>query len=245
MKKEDIYAKLKDYLKIQAEKANLLEETVIIKGRVLTNEEAIGTPKRQDFPLLKGKEKLLQAEFKGALGQAFTDSPGDFKGTLNELLAQSIETNFQKASFIAVLNAVMRYLELAYGTIHCKNEEPTECAEKLVVYLKNNYGRSKIAMIGLQPALLEECAKEFSIRIVDMDQDNIGYEKCGVLVEDAETKTEELLEWCELALVTGSTVANGTIVNFLNLDKPTIFFGTTIAGAAPILDVIRFCECSK
>lgn len=245
MKKEDTYAKLKDFLRLQAQKANLLEETVLIEGRILTNEEAIGTPHRQDYPLLKGKEKLLQAEFKGALGQAFTDSPGSFQGTLSQLLAQRITTNFEKASFIAVLNAVMRYLELAEGTIHCKDEEPIECAEKMVAYIKDNYGRPKIAMIGLQPAILEECRKEFHIRIVDMDPDNIGHEKCGVLVEDAETQTEELLNWCELALITGSTVANGTIINFLYINKPTIYFGTTIAGAAPILGVKRFCKCSK
>lgn len=245
MKKTDIYAKLKDFLRNEAKKANLLDEKVIIKGRVLTNEEAIGTPERQDFPLLKGKEKLLQAEFKGFFGQAFTDSPGNFQGTLNELLAQSVNTNFEKASFIAVLNAVMCYLGLTEGTIHCKNEEPTECAEKLVSYLKENYGIPKIAMIGLQPAILEACNKEFSIRVVDLDPDNIGHRKCGVMVEDAETKTEELLEWCDLVLATGSTVANGTIINFLDLSKPTIFFGTTIAGAAPILGVERFCACSK
>jgi len=245
MRREDTYGKLKDFLRFQVEKANLLEERVLIKGKILTNEEAIGNPHRQDYPLLKGKEKLLQAEFKGALGQAFTDSPGTFQGTLNELLAQPITNNFEKASFIAVLNAVMRYLGLAEGTIHCKDEEPIECAEKLVTYLKENHGKPKIAMIGLQPAILEACGKEFPIRVVDMDRDNIGHEKCGVMVEDAETKTEELLEWCELVLATGSTVANGTIINFLGLEKPTVFFGTTIAGAAPILGVTRFCECSK
>lgn len=245
MEQSPLYKQLKDYLETQVRNHNLLEEMVLIRGKVLSTEEAIGKPYRQDFPLLKGKEKLIQAEFKGALGQAFTDSPDGFSGTLKEFLDRPLENNFQRAAFIAVLNAVMRYLGLVEGTVHCKDAEPQICGEKLVEYIRENYTEPKIAIIGLQPALLEHCNKEFNVRVVDLDPDNIGKRKCGVLVEDAEEKTQELLYWCDLLLVTGSTAANGTIINFLNLNKPTIFYGTTVAGAAKILDLKRFCECSK
>lgn len=244
MNQNRLYDILKDYLKKQALENNLLEAIVVVKGRVLTAQEAIGNPKQQDFPLLKGKEKLLQAEFEGCKGQAFTGSPGNFEGTLSELLEMPVKTNFEKASFIAVLNAVMRYLKLVDGTVHCKDEEPSECAEKLVLHIKNIYGSPRIAMVGFQPAILKRCAQEFSLRIVDLDPDNVGQEKYGVLVEEG-GKTPELLEWCDLALVTGSTLANGTIIDFLDLDKPTIFYGTTIAGAAAVLGLNRFCACSK
>jgi len=39
----------------------------------LSPEEAIGNPEDRDYPLIVGKERLMQAEFRGALGQAFTD----------------------------------------------------------------------------------------------------------------------------------------------------------------------------
>ncbi len=245
MNESGIYAQLKEFLRSHAEKNNLLQERVVIKGRILTSEEAIGNPQRRDFPLLKGKEKLIQADFKGAAGQAFTDSPGNFEGTLAELLAQPVNTHFEKASFIAVLNAVMRHLGLASGTIHCKDEEPSECAEKLVLDIKREYGVPRIAMIGLQPALLEACGQNFPVRVVDLDPDNIGAQKCGVLVEDASTKTREIIDWADLVLVTGSTVANGSIVDFIDLPKPAIFYGTTIAGATPVLGLLRHCWCSK
>ncbi|NLC77325.1 MAG: hypothetical protein GX750_06860 [Clostridia bacterium] len=244
MNQEQVYHRLQDYLRTQAREKNLLDTAVVVKGRVLTTQEAIGNPQQKDFRLLKGKEKLLQAEFKGCKGQAFTDSPGDFEGTLGELLERPINSNFEKASFIAVLNAVMRYLQLVEGTIHCKDEEPGECAEKLVSFIKENYGQPRIGMIGLQPALLKNCARVFNVRIVDMDPDNVGKEKYGVPVEEV-AKTKEVLDWCDLLLVTGSTVANGTVTDFLDLGKPTIFYGTTIAGAAAVFGLNRFCPCSK
>ena len=51
---------------------DLLDERIEVKGRILKPDEAIGTPQRKDFPLLKGKERLMEAGFKGARGQAFT-----------------------------------------------------------------------------------------------------------------------------------------------------------------------------
>jgi hypothetical protein len=245
MDRNQLYEKLKDYLKSIAIENDLMKEKVLIEGRVLTNREAIGNPTRQDYPLLKGKEKLLQAEFKGFCGQAFTDSPGNFQGTLSEFLEIALESNFERASFVAVLNAVMRYLNLIDGTIHCKDEEPEDCAKMIVDNIKDIYGNPKVAMIGLQPAILAQSSSEFTVRLVDLDPDNIGTVKSGVLIEDADIKTEEVLEWTDLVLVTGSTLANGTIVNFLGLEKPTIFYGTTIAGAAKVLGIERFCACSR
>jgi hypothetical protein len=52
--------------------------------------------------------------------------------------------------------------------------------------------------------------------------------------------TKENLEWCDLALVTGSTLANASIMELLS-EKPTIFFGVTVAAAAAMLDLNRFC----
>ncbi len=245
MEEVTIYRTLKTFLDKQARDNNLLGEKVSIHGKVLSAEEAIGKPQRQDFPLIKGKEKLLQAEFRGAFGQAFTDSPASFEGALRDFLEMPLETNFQKAAFIAVLNAVMRYLGLVEGTIHCKDEEPNECAQKLVDYLRQRFDHPKIALVGFQPALLEFCSREFPVRAVDLNPENIGKEKYGVLVEDAGLKTQELIEWCDLLLVTGSTLANGTIDHFLGLDKKVVFYGTTIAGAAKVLGLERFCGCAK
>jgi hypothetical protein len=53
--------------------------------------------------------------------------------------------------------------------------------------------------------------------------------------------TPELLEGAGCAFVTGSTVVNGTIAQFLDLGIPTVFFGVTIAGPAVVLGLRRYC----
>ena len=62
--------------------ANLESEEVKISGRSLTAKKAIGNPEHLDYPLQKGKERLMQAEFRGSFGQAFTDMSDNFEGRL-------------------------------------------------------------------------------------------------------------------------------------------------------------------
>lgn len=239
----DFYEELLEKFKDIVKKNNLLNEEINIKGRILTTEEAIGNPVRRDYPIIKGREKLIQAEFKGEKGQAFTDMPGGFSGTILEIINKPINTNFDRAVLIATLNAVCKYLKIIDRSVHCKDEEPEECAKKLVEYIKENYGNPKIALIGLQPAMLERLSQNFNIRVVDLDKGKIGKIKFGVEVENAEEKTEDVLNWCDIIMATGSTVANDTIRKFFN-EKPVIFFGTTIAGAAKLMNLHRFCPCS-
>jgi len=78
-------------------------------GRALSPEEAIGTPEDDDYPLMKGRERLMEAVFKGARGQAFTDMFGDFGGSLEDIANMDLKNNFKRAVFIATLNAVMRH----------------------------------------------------------------------------------------------------------------------------------------
>jgi uncharacterized protein (DUF4213/DUF364 family) len=238
-----IYRELKEKLSEIVEKNGLSGEEITIDSKTLSSEEAIGITDRKDFPILTGKEVMLEAEFRGAKGQSFTSSPAVYRGTLSDIMDLDIE-NDQHAMglFIASLNAIMRYLELIDGTVHCKNEEPEKCGKKFAEYVKSEYGDPKIALIGYQPAILENLSKQFSVRVLDLDPKNVGSERYGVLVEDGvESYDEVVMDWADIVLCTGSTLANGSIVNFIDIGKPVIFFGTTIAGAAEILGLERAC----
>ena len=234
---------LKEFKKI-VEENGFLNEKITVKGRILTPKEAIGNPKREDYPILKGKEKLILAEFKGAKGQAFTDMPGEFSGTIDEILKRPLKTNFDMAVLISTLNAVCRYLNITDKSVHCKDEEPEKCSKELVDYIKEKYNNPKIALIGLQPAMLQRLSEHFNVRVVDLDIDKIGKIKFGIEVENAEDKTEDLLNWCDIIVSTGSTITNNTIEQFLN-KKPVVFFGTTISGTAKLMNLNRFCPCSN
>jgi len=228
----------KEFVKLINENG-LQSEKVIIQATPLSPQQAIGNPEDRDYPLVIGVERLMQAEFRGSLGQAFTDMYADFSGRLSNIVEMDLRNNFRRAIFISSLNAVMRYLGLITKTIHCKNNQPRECSYELVRYIEKNYGHPRVAMVGFQPRMVEALAKRFELRVTDMDQDNIGKEKFGVKIYDP-SQTEGNLNWCDIALVTGTTVVNNTIDQF-GISKPVIFYGITISGVAKLLGLNHFC----
>jgi hypothetical protein len=228
----------KEFLRLIKEHG-LEGEEVIVRAATLSTEQAIGNPDDKDYPIVKGMERLMQAEFRGGRGQAFTDRYGNFSGRLADIASMDLNNNFRRAVFIASLNAVMRYLELTDRTVHCKDNQPRECGRELVNYLGQKYGRPKIAMVGFQPRMVEALAKRFELRVTDMDKENIGREKFGVRI-DGPDHTRENLDWCDIAVVTGTTVVNGTIEQF-RIDKPVVFYGVTISGAARLAGLNCFC----
>ena len=236
-----VYDILKKYFSDLVLTHGLEGEEIRVVTRPLTAEEAIGTPEDDDYPLLKGRERLMEAEFRGAKGHAYTDLFGDYEAGIEEIANLQLVNNFKRAVFIASLNAVMRYLGLVEGTVHCRDEEPVECGRELNGYLKDTFGPLKrVVLVGLQPRLLEALAGEYQVRVVDLDPENIGGIRKGVRIESPDD-IEEILAWSELILVTGTTVANGTIEHFLNRDSPVVFYGVTIAGPARVLNLNRFC----
>ena len=239
-----MYTEIKEkFLKI-IEQYNLSDETVLIRAKTLTPKEAIGDPEGDDFPILKGHERLMQAEVRGCFGQAFTDMYGNFDGTLQDVLNMKLDNNFRRAIFIASLNAVMRSLGMIEGSVHCKDSGPEECGRELVKFLKQ-YERSRIALIGFQPVHARCCLEEHELKILDLDKENIGNEKYGVIVQDGSQNVDEVLKWCDLALVTGTTVVNGTIGPILEMaPQKVIFYGISIAGVAQLFDLNRFCPKS-
>jgi hypothetical protein len=222
-------------------KQNGLEsEQIIITAAPLSPEEAIGNPEDRDYPLIIGVERLMQAEFRGHLGQAFTDMYGNFSGRLADVISMELSNNFRRAIFISSLNAVMKYLGLVTNTVHCKDNEPRLCSQELVKHIEKTCGRPQIAMVGFQPRMVEALSQQFPLKVTDMDQANIGREKFGVIIESPE-KTSQHLEWCDIAVVTGTTVVNDTIDRF-RIPKPVTYYGITISGAARLLGLNHFCH---
>jgi hypothetical protein len=228
----------KEFVKLIKE--NGLEgEEVIIRANPLSPKQAIGNPEDKDYPLVRGVERLMQAEFRGSLGQAFTDMYGNFSSRLADIAAMDLKNSFRRAIFISSLNAVMRHLGLIAQTVHCKDNQPRECSYELVKHIESNYGQPRIAMVGFQPRMVEALSKRFELKVTDMDQDNIGEEKFGVRIYDP-GHTEENLNWCDIAVVTGTTIVNSTIVRF-RISKPVVFYGISISGAAKLLGLSHFC----
>jgi uncharacterized protein (DUF4213/DUF364 family) len=246
MTQQELMQSLREKFQTLVRQNNLSTDEVKITTKSLTPEEAIGTPKRRDFPILTGQEVMLQAEYKGLFGQSFTDAPTIFNGTLDEILALDLSVDsHNRAMFIAVMNAVMAYLGLITHTVHCKTEDPEKCAQELVRFVRNNYGTKKIALIGYQPSMLEALSKEFTLRVLDLSPKNVGQIRYGVKVEHGiDDYKDVVLNWADVVLCTGSTLCNGTIVNFVDIGKDVVFFGITIAGAAYLMGWNQLCPLS-
>ena len=213
---------------------------VRIKTKVLSAEEAIGNPEHDDYPIQKGRERLMQADFNGAHGVAFTDMFGDYDGSLYEIVNMELKNNFRRAVFISTINAVLSYLGLIDKTDHCKNAGPVNCQKRVVGFIKEKFRNPKIFQAGFQPRFVEALSKEFRLRVSDIDKDNIGKKINEVPVESSEY-TEKNIKWCDVIFATGSTFINGTYGQFIKKDKPTIFYGVTCAGATYLLNLKRYC----
>jgi uncharacterized protein (DUF4213/DUF364 family) len=214
----------------------------------LSVKQAIGSPSRQDFPLLQGKEVMIEAQFQGSFGQAFTDRPNDFTGSLNDVLGLSLNTNDNRAIFVATLNAVATHLNLVTGTRHCRDEEPEKCASQIAQHILADSGKVKVGLVGLQPAILENLVLTFgtdNVRCTDLNPKNIGSRKYGAEIWDGRTETEKLIKWCDLLLVTSSTIVNNTFDEIrekaISQGKRLIIFGVTGAGVSALVGLEILC----
>ncbi|WP_353852680.1 DUF364 domain-containing protein [Dehalobacter restrictus] len=236
------------FSRLQKEFVRLVDEfklrqaEVKVKASPLSPEDAIGITKRQDYVILNGKERLLQASVMGCKGQAFTGSQGNFAGTLEDVLALSLADDFQRAVYIATLNAVACYTGKVENTVHCRNEGPELCARQVAAYFKEKYGVPRILMIGYQPALAEALHEAgFTLIVLDLDPANIGQTKKGVLISNGAEGLEEYIAASDVIFATGSTICNATVDALYNADIPLVLFGTTGTGAAALLGITRFC----
>ena len=230
------------------ENHNLGSEIVQVNIGTLTPEQAIGKPERQDFALLSGKEVMIEALFKQHFGQAFTNQPQNFNGTLDDVLNLSLDTIDNRAICIATMNAVCSYLGIIGKVRHCRNHEPEDCGRELAEKLLNQYGKIKIGMIGYQPAILENLVKRFGVENIncsDLDSKNIGANKFGVMILDGNKENRNLIKRSDLMLATGSTHVNNTFDELyretISQDKTFVIFGVTGASITALLKLEIVC----
>ncbi|WP_418765782.1 Rossmann-like domain-containing protein [Mailhella sp.] len=247
MTAQNLYRRLKQELDRLVRLHHLNERPIALKSRGLSPEEAIGRTARKDYPILAGKEIMLQAQFGPAVGQAFTDAPSDFNGTLEDVLAMDPENDpYSRGLLVATLNAVMRFTGDVEHTAHCRNDDLERCAEAHAAHIRETFGAPRVTLVGYQPALTARLSREFPLRVLDMNPQFVGSERSGVTIEHGESHYRDaVLEWPDLVLCTGSTLCNGTFVNFVDIGRPVIFFGVSGAAAARVFGLSRFCPMAS
>jgi len=234
------------------EKHGLGGENVTVMARPLTPQEAIGQPGRRDFPIVRGKERVVEAEVRGAKGHAFTDTAKEFEGTLAEVADLSLDDNGRRAVYTASMNAAMALAGEVSGTIHCRDDEPEKCARAIASGLKREFGDIKVGLAGLNPALAQALAAEFGpekVAITDLDPDNVGGRRFGVEVWHGIDDAARLVRFADMVLITGSALVNQSLGDMAetveNSGKTLIAYGVTIAAAAKILNIRRLCPYGR
>ncbi len=232
---------------------NHLEDTqVTVLVKTLTPEEAIGEPGRRDYPIILGKERMVEATVLGTRAQAFTDSPGEFIGNLGEILNYSLSSNKERAIYTATLNAVLKLLNLVEGTIHCRDEDPERCAKEIASFILERWGRVAVGLIGMNPAIAESLVQTFggnNVRITDLNKQNINSTKYGVDIWDGNTMVEEIIFQSEVVLLTGTTFINGSfdsIWQFIQAyGKNYLIYGVTGSGICELMSLNRICPYGR
>jgi hypothetical protein len=237
----------RDRVRLLAARYALDDAEVTVLAKPLTAEEAIGKPGRRDFPILEGKERVIEAKILGSRGQAFTDSPSDFAGRFRDVLELSLTTNRNRAVFLASVNAALCHLGVVKGTVHCKDEAPEECASEIAASARRTGSRS-VGLIGFNPAVAEALVREFGpehVQISDLNPQLRGTSRFGIPLMDGRNQTSELIRACDLVLVTGTTLVNGTFDEILTLTqafgKRIVLFGITGASVCSLMNLERWC----
>ncbi len=235
-----------------AEEAGLTDTRVAVVATPLTPEEAIGTPGRRDYPILLGKERVVESRVLGSRGQAFTDSAQEFVGSVADVIALELTTSQQRAIYVATLNAVFAHLGRADATVHCRHDEPEECGLQIALQLYDRYGAANVGLIGLNPAIAQHLTTVFGpdqVRITDLNPDNVGKTRFGVGVWDGATQVNELIDESDVVLVTGTTLINGTFDAIYqrcrDQGRDCLVFGVTAAAVAALVRFERICPCGR
>lgn len=201
-----------------------------------------------DYALAKGEEVLLRCKLGNSYGDAFTNKPKPFRGKLGEIFDLDLENETDRAIFFSALNAAFNHLDLINKTIHCQGNDPKKCGRELVEYLQEKYGKPKIVHIGYQPGHLEYCCKNTETFVTDRNPENIGKEKFGTKILSA-TDNERTIKKADLALITGSSVVNGSLPQLVKwcekYNTKPIIYGVSGKSASEILEIESFCPYGR
>jgi uncharacterized protein (DUF4213/DUF364 family) len=225
---------------------------VSVLARPLTPEEAIGQPGRRDFPIIVGKERVLEARVLEARGQAFTDSAREFVGLLDAVLRLDLATNQSRAIYVATLNAVLAQVGIVKATVHCRDDDPEACGLEIASGLRERHGRVHVGLVGFNPAIAESLVTAFGadhVLVSDLYADNVGRSHFGVEIWDGRERTGDLLDAADVVLLTGTTLVNGTFDSIWHgartRGKRCLVYGMTAAGVSELLGFERICPRSR
>jgi len=187
-------------------------------------------------------EYRVTAIFRGTKGEAYTECPEAFEGTLQEALDLPVSERGIHAAALASINAVMSYLNQCPGTFSDDEETHIRYADALYRHVRSQYGTDHIVLIGYDGYIVKKFVDEgMDFWTLDRNPDHITKNRFEhVIVNSAKYNRESCYAWGRLFILTGSSLCNGTAVQYLDHQIPVLFYGITCAAAATLLGLSWF-----
>lgn len=218
----------------------LLEEPVTVTASKEPEETL--RPENDPPSTVARPEYCVTAAIRGVKGEAYTEMPSDFQGTLAQALKIAPSEKGISAVTAAALNAAVSCLTETPGVFPADPQYHFRYADDLCRYMTEHYKGRKIVLVGYDGYIVKRFMEEgLNFWTLDMNPDHISQERFHhVIVNGAKRNRESSLAWGDIFLVTGSTLCNGTIIPYLDSGKELLFYGITCAAAAALLSLPWF-----
>lgn len=220
--------------------AELMEEKVIVTAS--PESEHTLRPDGDPPSTVARPEYCVTARIGQATGEAYTEIPSSFEGSLREALEIPATEKGISAVSVSALNAAMNCLSGVPGVFPEDPQCRAAYADALCHYVTEHYGRSRIVLVGYDGYIVKRFMEEgLDFWTMDRDPDHISQDRFHhVIVNSAKRNRESCFAWGNILIVTGSTLCNGTIVQYLDSGKELLFYGITCSGAAVLLSLPWF-----
>ena len=216
----------------------LLDEIVDVRGNYQPEKTLM--PEGDVPSEVNRPEYATIADFKGAKGEAYSETPAEFYGTLEELLAYPLAGRGIDARVLAGINAVMKYLGLLDNAVYSEDPEARKkYADQIFAEVTEKYGRDHIVLVGYDGYIVKRFMEEpLDFWTMDRNPDNITKDRFfHVIVNSGKPNRDSCFAWAKILIVTGSTLCNGTILPYLECENDVKFYGATFAGASQLLNL--------
>ncbi len=191
-------------------------------------------------------EYRVIADFQGTKGEAYTECPCGFEGTLKEALDIRPTDNGISAATIASINAAMSHFGHFKGIFPDDPAVHQKYAKKLCIYVSRNFGRSNIVLVGYDGYIVKTFVESgIDFWTIDRNPENISRNLFQhIVVNSGKWNRESAFAWGKVFLITGSTLCNGTITQYLGRGieqgRQILFYGITAAGPMKLLGLPWF-----
>jgi len=230
----------------------LLGSTVAVSVHAVQRQGTRGPGGNGGTATVTGERVLVEAAVGGSTGEAFADSADGFSGTLREAFNVSLDSESNRAIFLAAANAALHRLGKLDEAAHCHEHLGRTCGEEIASLIWDRWGDVPVALFGMNPRIAESLIETFGaghVRLADLDPEKTGTRLLGVEIRNAEEDVETIMGEARIAVVSGTLMVKGVFDRIYDEARRhrrfLAVYGATGAGICSLLGINRVCPNAR